>query len=265
MRASFPLPVVLLTSLLTAHVAAQDNTISFGEMVLRTMATAQPAPEYPAASIARKSTGVAVAAIATGTDGRVTTVTLLQAPDDDIAASVRTALRQWVFKPATVIGRPGAYGLQGRVTFYFRLVAGRGRVLNPHDIPGGPALPPGPPPSGGPARRGGSGAPPPPPVVRGDHLSIVDLEIGEAELTKLQASARPTLLDIREREEFAAGHRTGAVNIPREELVARAGIEIDKGRTVVIDCSATETSRCRFAADILLKGLKFTRVLVLLP
>ena len=36
------------------------------------------------------------------------------------------------------------------------------------------------------------------------------------------------MLDIRERDDFKRAHFPGAVNIPRDELVARGGIELDR-------------------------------------
>jgi hypothetical protein len=166
-----------------------------------------------------------------------------------------------------VIGRSQPYGVQGKVTFYFRIENGRGRVANPEDLPSGPK----PEPAGGPPktppgpRRGGeSGAPRPAPMVM-NHAPAADIEIGETELKRLLTAERPTILDIRERTEFKRGHHEGAINIPDDELAMRSFIELDRARPVVIDCSQTDTNVCHHAARILLGSTKVARVLVYLP
>lgn len=53
-----------------------------------------------------------------------------------------------------------------------------------------------------------------------------------------------TLLDVRERAEFEAGHIPLAVLIPLSEVAGRAG-ELDKGRTIVVYCRTQGRSgRC---------------------
>ena len=55
-------------------------------------------------------------------------------------------------------------------------------------------------------------------------------------LTELEAdSNRFYLIDVRDGEDYAAGHVTGAVHIPLAELEARAG-EIPEGKTPVTIC-----------------------------
>jgi hypothetical protein len=235
------------------------------ESSIRRVATSKPMPLYPAESLASKRTGVAVAAIASEPDGRVTRITVLEAPDEATGAAVEEALAKWVIPPVTVAGRPQPYGVQGKVTFYFRIESGRGRVANPEDLPGGPK----PEPAGGPpktppgiTRIGESSAPKPAPTV--SHAPAPDIEIDEVELKKLVASERPTILDIRERNEFKLGHYEGAINIPDDELAMRS-LEIDRARPVVIDCSRTETNVCHLAARRFLGGSRFPRVFVYLP
>ena len=241
----------------------QSETVRMQESSIRRIATRKPMPVYPAESIARKSAGVAVAAIRSGIDGRVADVSLLEAPDEAIAASVRTALLAWEIPATTVAGRTEPYGVRGKVTFYFQIAGGRGRVANPEEMPGGPKPEP---PGGPPAMMPGARGTPPgaAPVVTHEAGSDL-LEIGEEELRRVMANDRPTLLDIRERDEFARAHRDGAINIPRDELSIRAYIEIDRARPVVIDCSRTDTSMCRQAANQLRRGPKIARVLIFLP
>ena len=49
-------------------------------------------------------------------------------------------------------------------------------------------------------------------------------DISRDELKALQAGTdKPVLVDVRSAEEFAAGHIAGAINIPHDQLPARAG------------------------------------------
>jgi rhodanese-related sulfurtransferase len=96
------------------------------------------------------------------------------------------------------------------------------------------------------------------------HAPAADIEIGETELKRLLTAERPTILDVRERNEFKLGHHEGAVNIPDDELAMRF-LEIDRARSVVIDCSRADTNLCHHAARTLLAGARFARVFVFLP
>jgi len=96
------------------------------------------------------------------------------------------------------------------------------------------------------------------------HAPAADIEIGETELKRLLTAERPTILDVRERNEFKIGHHEGAVNIPDDELAMRF-LEIDRARSVVIDCSRADTNLCHHAAQTLLAGARFARVFVFLP
>jgi TonB family protein len=259
------LGALLIVSIPVVGTADQTNTVRMAESGIRRVATSKPMPVYPAESRARKAGGVAVAAIVSGEDGRVTTVSVLEAPDAAIGAAVRDALLKWEIPAMTVTGRPERYGVRGKVTFYFQ--AAGGRVANPENLPGGPKPEPaaGPPTAAPGARAGGPPAAPraAPGIVQHDDSAVA--EIGEAELRQLLASARPIVLDVREREDFKRGHRAGAVNIPRDELAIRAYIEIERARPVVIDCSQAETRECRMAANLLLWGPKVARVMIFLP
>jgi TonB family protein len=236
------------------------DVVNVSEVVLRTNAIRSPLPSYPPASLAKKIGGVVVVSIITDSEGAPTSVTVLEAPDEAIAAIVPQTVRTWTFAPALVGAQMTKRGFMGKLTFYFQASDRGGRVLNPQDMPGGPVMP---------SHRGPSGAPtgPPPsrPVVS-DAASIDTAwtEIGEPELKKLQLAERPIVLDIRPRSDFSRGHRTGAVNIPADELAVRAGIELDKARPVVVDCSREETRTCQRAAATLKAGT-FNRILIFLP
>jgi rhodanese-related sulfurtransferase len=64
------------------------------------------------------------------------------------------------------------------------------------------------------------------------------------------ASASPFLLDVREPDEFDAGHLEGAVNVPLSELRRRVD-EIPEGREVWVYCAAGQ--RAYFAQRLLLQ------------
>jgi len=65
-------------------------------------------------------------------------------------------------------------------------------------------------------------------------------------LDKIKAGA--VVVDVRTPEEFADGAYPGALNIPVQELGARAG-EIPKGKPVVVYCASG--ARSAFAARML--------------
>lgn len=58
--------------------------------------------------------------------------------------------------------------------------------------------------------------------------------IAARELPQLMKEQRVTLVDLDEREKYAAEHIAGAKNIPTDELYVRALNELDKGATVVL-------------------------------
>lgn len=251
--------------------AATDTVGQAGmaESGIRRFASHKPLPAYPAASVTKGSSGVAVATIVSGPEGTVTSATILEAPDEEIANAVRVALLAWKIPAVTTSGEKRVMGVKGKITFYFTISGGRGRVLHPEDMPGGPKPEPasGPPtaspgarPSASPAAAGS----PRPPATAASHAIDPDWEIGEPALAAMAAS-KPVLLDIRERDDFKRQHRAGAINIPGDELAVRAYIELKSARPVVIDCTFTETNRCHNAANLLRRGPKIATVLVLIP
>jgi rhodanese-related sulfurtransferase len=58
--------------------------------------------------------------------------------------------------------------------------------------------------------------------------------ITTAQLAEELGEGKPVLLDVRTPEEFATGHVPQAVNIPLDQLAARAGELDPKARTLVI-------------------------------
>jgi rhodanese-related sulfurtransferase len=75
-------------------------------------------------------------------------------------------------------------------------------------------------------------------MLRGDHpQTTVDAlaAAGPAHPLRDGSAAMPQLLDVRTREEFAAGHIGGAINVPLDELRERLE-EIDRRRPVIAYC-----------------------------
>jgi rhodanese-related sulfurtransferase len=85
-----------------------------------------------------------------------------------------------------------------------------------------------------------------------------------AELQKLSDTARPTILDIGDRDAFRRGHQEGAVNIPVEELDLRARRELPLSGSIVIDCTQEQLFRCR-AALAILRELGASKLALLVP
>lgn len=127
------------SALALAVVVPQAQTLTFPETSLRRLAVTPVAPEYPASSVKAGASGIAVADVIAAQTGVVQSVEILEAPDQAIADAVRAALTRWKF-PA------GSFPIQGKLTFYFRVEKGKGRVFDPQEMPGGPRIVPRPPP-----------------------------------------------------------------------------------------------------------------------
>jgi hypothetical protein len=69
-------------------------------------------------------------------------------------------------------------------------------------------------------------------------------QINSEELEALNARRKVSLVDVRERSEFAIWHRQGAINIPLLEFDVRASFELDKATDQVIDCSQFPPATC---------------------
>ena len=224
--------------------ALQDaRPVNLREMSLRQAAATKPMPEYPRASVAKKTTGVAVVTVAVGANGNVEKVDILEAPDDAIAGSVRNAVMRWTVPWKTGPDGEAARPRTGKLTFYFRIAGGVGRVFNPEDLEGGPAPPAAP--------RAPTPPPPRPAAAPGSVSSASAKTISLDDLRRLAAATRPTVLDIGTREDFRRAHLDGAVNIPVDELAVRGGIELPAGKPVAIDCTRDEQWRCQAAASSL--------------
>lgn len=73
-----------------------------------------------------------------------------------------------------------------------------------------------------------------------------------------------TILDIQEREKFKKEHIPGAINIPADELDARADDELSKSNLIVIvDCACDGTNTASLVKHSTLVALGFPNVAVL--
>ena len=66
-------------------------------------------------------------------------------------------------------------------------------------------------------------------------------EISPVELSELLAAGTVTLVDVREPDEFAAGHIDGAVNMPLSTFDA-AAVPVTPGKTTILQCAGGKRS-----------------------
>jgi TonB family protein len=240
-----------------------SRLVGVSEWLIRGNAVDAPKPAYPTASIASGAEGVAVAAVAFSPEGQVISVVVLESPDESIGTAMREALLRWRFSPVWFPGQDGAWvagGGRGRLTFYFDILDGAGRVRGADEMPGArvpprrrdagdpfqpPAAPPPPPPSARPP--GGVSASAGAPTASSRHNDTAPI-VHAAELAEMLKTSKPFFLDARDRSAFRLGHRDGAINIPVEELVVRGPIELPSDRPIVIDCYDLEW-RCQAYAS----------------
>lgn len=193
-----------------------NGTLMPNDPQLRAAAINPDLPAYPAVAVRARAHGVAVARIFVSSAGEVTRVEILQAPDAAIRAALRSALLKWRFHPI-VIPLNGPRPMIGKLIYYFELSGGRPRVLSPAQAPViGPKV-------GHKAAHSSPAAGPP---------------VSPAELSRLsREGASVLLLDTRSRASYASAHVAGAVNIPLDELVARAPHELAPRPTTVFFCA----------------------------
>ncbi len=76
------------------------------------------------------------------------------------------------------------------------------------------------------------------------------IEVNELQ-HRLKANARLTIIDVDDREVFLTGHISGSVNIPFDELEARARHELDSSAQIIIYCRCVSDGTSRLAARVL--------------
>jgi rhodanese-related sulfurtransferase len=89
-------------------------------------------------------------------------------------------------------------------------------------------------------------------------------ELSASAVEELTSLGRIQIVDVRPRQRFQAGHRSGARNIPYPELSSRAPIELDVAVPVVVDClQPVAAARCRSAGWVLIAA-RFDDVSILI-
>jgi len=112
--------------------APSEAKIRLAEGVLRRKTIHVVLPSFPPEALRRRAQGVAVAELEVNEEGYVAHSRVLQAPDPAIRAAVEEAIKQWTFRPTTVRKTP--VRVVGKLTFYFVIEGGKGRVLNPEEM-----------------------------------------------------------------------------------------------------------------------------------
>ena len=215
--------------------------LRIAEIGYRQQAIVHPLPTYPVRSVNLETEGVAVASIVTGTDGRVESVELLQAPDEEIGRRVVEALQTWVFHPLrAATGENGEMEVnraESRVTFYFLIVNGVGVVSNPAAD-----------------------------MSIGSEMEAVVQDLRNVDLDTAFGSLKPVFVDIRDRADYQLGHYPDSVNIPVSELLLRSQVELSREQFVVILCPGTPgfswTFCTRLARDVGHSGFEHIGVLL---
>jgi len=251
---------VTLIGMPTATTQA-ERAARLGEWGLRQHATTAPMPEYPPDALKQKVSGVVVAAVRFGSDGR-SNVEILESPNPQMGDAVRYAVSRWTVPGMDIRGQQQAYAVQGKLTFYFQIRNGKGRVLDPDQMPGGRPRP---------VQRSGvpvssSGQPDlwtpqtkPPASVHGSHGETLKTITVEA-FRKQQE--QHVVLDFGERHAFKRGHWPGAFNIPLDELAVRGGPELPREKLIAIDCTQEDMQMCRLAGGRLVEQ-QFAKVVLL--
>jgi TonB family protein len=113
-----------------ADAQSGEPMIMVGPTIFRAQARNAVLPEYPQSSREAGHAGRVTAEVDTTKDGRVTNVRILEAPDDAMAASVRSALSRWTFEPFRRAEDRAALATRSRLIFYFRISDGRATVVD---------------------------------------------------------------------------------------------------------------------------------------
>ncbi|HEX8137535.1 MAG TPA: energy transducer TonB [Pyrinomonadaceae bacterium] len=115
----------------SAAASLQEDFAIVPEAVLRNLAKTSVMPRYPEASRKRGSQGRVVAQVDVDKAGRITEVTVLESPDEEIKSTVVEAIKQWQFGSAYAGEQRKPVRIRGKLTFYFVIEGGDARVRNP--------------------------------------------------------------------------------------------------------------------------------------
>lgn len=132
---AIPLRFVVALLYLTVPLAASTQKLQFvtiHEETLRRYAVEVVKPSYPRRAIKRHAQGVVVVQLDVNEQGSVTKTEVLEAPDPLIGEAVAVAVNKWKFKPPTIRGN--AVPVRGKLTFYYVIKNGKGRVEHPRQF-----------------------------------------------------------------------------------------------------------------------------------
>ncbi|HVF54971.1 MAG TPA: energy transducer TonB [Pyrinomonadaceae bacterium] len=132
-----PVSLHLLVTLLYLAVPLSANPqklqfVTVHEETLRRYAVEVVNPSYPQRAVKRSAQGVAVIQLDVNEQGSVSRAEVLEAPDPLISEAVAAAVKKWKFKPPTIRG--SAVPIRGKLTFYYMIKDGKGRVENPRQF-----------------------------------------------------------------------------------------------------------------------------------
>jgi len=143
-RYSRPLAIAYFVTLsfwLSAPLAIDANQapMKLYEIPMRSMVKDKPKPNYPASAVAKNTSGVAVVMISVTSKGVVESAVVLQSPGPEFSDSVSAAVQKWVFSAVAPVGRE-PLPFRGKLTFYFDVENGTGRVREISDFKAGAAM-----------------------------------------------------------------------------------------------------------------------------
>ncbi len=87
--------------------------------VIEALALSRPTPIYPERAKANHVSGIVLVGATIGRDGRVHAMTIISAPDVDLAIAALAAVRQWKYKPYLLDGEP--VEIRTQMTLHFNM------------------------------------------------------------------------------------------------------------------------------------------------
>ncbi len=124
---------ILLLGLLAVPAHAAE-IIEVDPSYLRISAISVVEPVFPAGSVRRSHTGRVVASITVASDGRPELIEIYESPDEEIAASVKSALSLWRFRPFFAGDTKRAVRAHSRLVFYFSTKEGKPIVVDANEV-----------------------------------------------------------------------------------------------------------------------------------
>jgi TonB family protein len=196
-----------------------ESLVYIGTSTLLDLAEHKVSPAYPAQSLRLGIHGVVVVQVVVAATGRIERADILESPDAAIGASVRSALTEWRFGAVRDPNSGKAARIRTKLFFYFLIREGRGIVLGSNEF--------------APSRS----------ESKVTQASRAAETIDIVEWRRLAKVGQVTLLDLRDRSSFSAGHIDGAINIPEDELQARVS-ELTGRRLLILDCPKAMAATC---------------------